>query len=67
MGNRKNAPIHYGLEVWQEAMQLARGTYRASGDFPEGERFGLTAPIRRAAVSVASNIAEGAGRGSKAE
>ena len=68
MGNRNGPkPAHYGLEVWQEAMRLAREIYRASADFPADERFGLTAQIRRAAVSVTSNIAEGAGRGSKAE
>jgi len=67
MGNRKNKPAHYDLEVWQEAMRLAREIYRASADFPADERFGLTRQIRRSAVSVASNVAEGAGRGSKPE
>ena len=68
MGNRNGpTPAHYGLEVWQEAMRLTRDIYRASAHFLADERFGLTAQIRRAAVSVASNIAEGAGRGSKAE
>jgi four helix bundle protein len=68
MGNRKSAhPAHYDLEVWQEAMRLAREIYRASVELPPDERFGLTNQIRRAVVSVASNIAEGAGRGSKAE
>lgn len=68
MGNRNGPkPAHYDLEVWQEAVRLTRQIYRASTCFPADERFGLTAQIRRAAVSVASNIAEGAGRGSKAE
>ena len=68
MGSRKaEKPLHYDLEVWKDAMRLARGIYRASVDFPDEERFGLTSQIRRAAVSVASNIAEGAGRGSKLE
>ena len=48
-------------------MRLAREVYRASAQLPPDERFGLTGQIRRAVVSVASNIAEGAGRGSKAE
>ena len=68
MGNRKNArPIHYELDVWKDAMRLAREIYRVSADFPSEERFGLTDQIRRSAVSVASNIAEGAGRGTRAE
>jgi four helix bundle protein len=52
------------LEVWQEARALNRAVYRASGTFPEAERFGLTSQIRRAPVSVAANIAEGCGRNS---
>jgi four helix bundle protein len=58
---------HYRLRAWQEAMCLANQVYSWSADFPVDERFGLTAQIRRAAVSVASNIAEGAGRGSPNE
>ncbi len=68
MGSRKGVrPLHYELDVWKDAMRLARDVYRASAAFPESERFGLTAQLRRAVVSVASNIAEGAGRGSRAE
>ena len=68
MGNRKSArPIHYELDVWKDAMRLARDIYRASADFPVEERFGLNNQMRRSAISVASNIAEGAGRGSRAE
>ncbi|HET6434830.1 MAG TPA: four helix bundle protein [Xanthomonadaceae bacterium] len=68
MGNRKaNTPLHYDLDVWKDAMRLARGIYRVSAAFPETERYGLATQIRRAAVSVASNIAEGAGRGSRLE
>ncbi len=68
MGNReKPRPAHYDLEVWQDAMRLARDVYRASAEFPSDERYGLTAQVRRSAVSIPSNIAEGAGRGSKAE
>jgi four helix bundle protein len=68
MGSRKaQQPLHYGLDAWKDAMRLARDIYRASATFPESERFGLTAQIRRATVSVASNIAEGAGRGSRVE
>ncbi|MFO8006904.1 MAG: four helix bundle protein [Candidatus Brocadiia bacterium] len=51
------------LQLWRKAMLLARQVYEASAAFPAEERFGLTAQIRRSAVSVASNIAEGHGRG----
>jgi four helix bundle protein len=47
------------LEVWQKAMQLIVESYRCTSSFPADERFGPTAQIRRAAVSVAANIAEG--------
>lgn len=50
------------LRVWQEAMTLAEMCYRQTRDFPREEMFGLTAQIRRAAVSIAANIAEGWGR-----
>ena len=52
------------LEVWQEARQLVRHTYEAVKSFPSGEKFGLTSQITRAAVSVASNLAEGGSRAS---
>lgn len=51
------------LIAWQRAMSLCKQIYRISSHFPGDERFGLTNQIRRAAVSVASNIAEGQGRG----
>ena len=50
------------LKVWQKAIQLARGVYDVTKRFPAQERFGLTNQIRRAAVSVSSNIAEGHAR-----
>ena len=50
------------LAVWQRSMALARGVYALTERFPTGERYGLTSQIRRAAVSVPSNIAEGRGR-----
>ena len=66
MGSRKAVkPLHYDLEVWKDSMRLAREIYRASAALPESERFGLCSQIRRSVVSVASNIAEGAGRGSR--
>jgi four helix bundle protein len=50
------------LLVWQKAKALAAQTYKATANFPKTETYGLTSQIRRAAVSVASNIAEGQGR-----
>jgi four helix bundle protein len=68
MDSRKQQqPLHYGLDVWKDSMRLARDVYRVSASFPDSERFGLTTQIRRCAVSVPSNIAEGAGRGGRKE
>src|SRR5688500_4858053 len=50
------------LEVWQESMTLVEEIYRLSKRFPSEERFGLTSQLRRAAVSIPSNIGEGARR-----
>jgi four helix bundle protein len=55
------------LQVWQRAMQLTVAVYRLTRDFPREEIYGLTSQIRRAAVSVPSNIAEGQGRLNPAE
>ena len=51
------------LEAWRQAVHITKVVYRMSEHFPSDERFGLTSQIRRAAVSIASNIAEGWGRG----
>ena len=50
------------LDVWKSAMTLAVDCYAVTKDFPRDEVFGLTAQIKRAAVSIAANIAEGYGR-----
>lgn len=50
------------LNVWRDAHLLAKDTYRITEQFPEDERYGMSAQMRRAAVSVPANIAEGAGR-----
>lgn len=52
------------LKVWQRAHQNTLAVYRLTNSFPETERFGLVSQMRRCAVSVPSNIAEGCGRGS---
>jgi four helix bundle protein len=55
------------LIAWQKAMDLVTEIYRSTQGFPDCERFGLTSQLRRAAVSVPSNIAEGQGRQSTGE
>jgi four helix bundle protein len=59
--------LHHDLRAWQDAMALVDSVYRLTAGFPDEERFGLVAQMRRAAVSVPSNIAEGAARGTKKE
>lgn len=58
---------HKDLEVWKESINLAKTIYMISKDFPNEELYGLTTQMRRSAVSVASNIAEGAARRTKKE
>jgi four helix bundle protein len=55
------------LIVWQRAMDLVLDTYQLTWRFPQEEIYGLTSQVRRSAVSVPSNIAEGQGRGVGAE
>jgi four helix bundle protein len=55
------------LAVWNKALEFADSVYKATGSFPPEERFGLTNQLRRAAVSISSNIAEGSGRNSDAD
>jgi four helix bundle protein len=57
---------HKDLKVWQESMALVENIYQITKSFPSNEQFGLVAQMRRCAISIPSNIAEGAGRkGSK--
>ena len=53
---------HMDLEVWKQSMDLVEDVYKLSSHFPKEEIYGLTSQIRRAAVSIPSNIAEGAAR-----
>jgi four helix bundle protein len=55
------------LTVWQAAMKLVKHVYEQTGRFPSNEQFGLTSQLRRAAVSIPSNIAEGHARESTKE
>jgi four helix bundle protein len=56
-----------GLAAWQRSMDLVVNVYRESAKWSTDERFGLTAQVRRAVVSVPANIAEGSGRSGSAE
>lgn len=58
---------HKDLNVWKKSMNLVILTYRLTGQFPKEELFGLSSQMRRAAVSIPSNIAEGHGRNSDKE
>lgn len=58
---------HKDLIVWQQSMDIAVDIYSITRDFPKSEEFGLVSQMRRAVVSIPSNIAEGYGRGSRKE
>lgn len=55
---------HIRMDVWQDSVALVHHVYEFSAAFPQDERFGLISQMRRSAISVPSNIAEGAARGS---
>jgi four helix bundle protein len=55
------------LMVWQRGVQMSLAIYKLTSSFPASERFGLTNQLRRASVSVASNIAEGYGKSTRGE
>ena len=58
---------HHELRAWQEAMQLVKEIYRLTQNFPKEEIYGIVSQMRRAAVSIPSNISEGAARGGDRE
>ena len=58
---------HKKLDVWRLSVELARRVYQLTATFPPEERYGLTAQMRRAAIGIASNLAEGAARSSSRE
>ena len=60
-------PIHKNLQVWSKSISFVKDIYLITRAFPKDEMFGLTSQMRRAAVSIASNIAEGEGRKSRNE
>ena len=55
------------LKIWQKAMDITEKCYKASENFPKEEKYGLTSQLRRSAVSIPSNISEGAGRNTNGE
>ena len=59
--------LHKDLEVWKESIKLTKRVYKITDSFPKKEQYGIISQMTRAAVSVPSNIAEGAGRTSRKE
>ncbi|MDX6612528.1 MAG: hypothetical protein QOD75_1714 [Blastocatellia bacterium] len=58
---------HEKLDVWRKAIEFVLAVYKATEGFPKEEKFGLTSQVRRAAVSIPANLAEGAARSSRKE
>ncbi len=58
---------HKDLEVWKNSIELVKEVYEVTGNYPQSEMYGLVNQMRRAAISVPSNIAEGAARNSSKE
>ena len=63
MANR----VHHRLDVWQRSIGFAENLYKITGSFPKTEEYGLRSQLRRAAISIPSNIAEGAARRTRRE
>jgi four helix bundle protein len=62
LDNTKTMNKYKELKIWQKSVDLAVSVYQVTKDFPKEEQYGITTQVRRSAVSIASNIAEGAGR-----
>ncbi|BFN37636.1 four helix bundle protein [Fidelibacter multiformis] len=58
---------HKSLDIWKQSIDLVERVYKATLEFPDEEKFGLVSQIRKAAISIPSNIAEGAARQSDKE
>jgi len=63
----KKMRTHKDLDIWKLAMELVTDIYKKTRTFPKEEIYGLTSQLRRSAISIPSNMAEGAARGSKKE
>ena len=61
----ENVGLYKKLIVWQKSMQFVRGVYELVKELPKNEQYALSDQLRRAAVSIPSNIAEGSGRGNR--
>ena len=66
-GKDEKMKAHHRLKVWRRSIDFVIEIYKLTEKFPKSELYGLTNQMRRAAVSIASNLAEGAGRNSKKE
>ena len=70
-GNGRSSTVgkqgYQDLVVWQKAMELVTAVYRVTRDWPREEQYGLTSQVRRAAVAIPSNVAEGHGRSGRRE
>ncbi|RKZ29634.1 four helix bundle protein [bacterium] len=67
MGKRKKVETYKDLEIWQKGMEIVRGTYKFTSALPDEEKYGLISQMRRAAISLPSNVAEGYRRRSDSE
>jgi four helix bundle protein len=65
--NERQIKGHKDLEVWKKGIDFVESIYKVTAQFPKEEIYGLTSQMRRAAVSIPSNIAEGAARNGKKE